>query len=131
MDTTATDQFSTIVNEFESRLAELRDAQQQLIRQLETDKVVLQVQMDERAAQLERERAEMHAERRRVEAERRELDRVWAVVRELADVMGKSSSALKLAEPATQDTPAEANVEANVEAQPSTDHDGWDIRHAA
>lgn len=128
METTAKDQFTTIVNEFENRLTELRDAQQQLIRQLETDKVVLQVQMDERAAQLERERAEMQAERRTVEAERHELNRVWAVVRELAEVMGKTPVTLKLAE----DAAAEAGDQnQGSDAQPQTDHDGWDIRHAA
>jgi len=154
METSPQDQLNEIVSDFERRLGDLRDAQQMMIRQLETDKVVLKTQMEERSAQLERQRAEIAAERRQVEAERAELDRVWAAVRELSEMMGKGPVKLEVSpegkvQPEAHDTPQPAedrpadhgeghhdgaqhhDAHAFHEHDNHVDHDGWSVRYAA
>ncbi|MEM9253385.1 MAG: hypothetical protein AAGB29_13635 [Planctomycetota bacterium] len=135
MEASAQDQLNDIVSDFERRLGDLRDAQQLLIRQLETDKVVLETQMKERGEQLERERAEIAAERKQVQAERAELDRVWHVVRQLNETMATGPSQHDgHASGASPDESASVDGHGDGqtgEAQPATDHDGWSVRYAA
>ncbi|MEO0965342.1 MAG: hypothetical protein AAFY08_09500 [Planctomycetota bacterium] len=144
MESSAQDQLSSIVSDFERRLGDLRDAQQLLIRQLETDKLVLETQMKERNAQLEAQRAEIAADRRQVQAERAELDRVWAAVGKLNDLMSQGPVELEVnaqgqtheatteqdqaSEPVASDSPQDAH---DAEHQPAVDHDGWSVRYAA
>jgi hypothetical protein len=133
------DQLNGIVGDFEQRLSDLRDAQQTLIRQLETDKVVLKAQMDERSAQLERERGEIATHRRQVEAEHAELSRVWAVVRELTDVIAQRPKPIALDTvgqigPASHD-PADASSATHApqsgEDESAPEGEDWSVRHAA